>query len=562
MDALASHGRGIVSAGRGFGQTGADVNSTWQALAGVYHAPEQEVLFSAMRPVEAVAGQLGDNAAVVGRAVEHYAGVVRPIQARLEQLRAQAGQLVSEIHAYASQDHSKMVPVMGAHGTRATFQPSDDWHDDEDLVDRNNALIGEVDQLVAQWEAAQRACANAINALDGGTHYRASNADGQHATGEFGYTASMLNRAAHTGQGLPWGSAEEAAPGPFDQVGGFLHGLWDSASGMVMGIKDMVVHPGQTLDGLGTLVGLHGWGKAGAAWTHFGKSMIAWDEWSKNPARAFGQSLFNIGIMFVPGVDAAKVAGKFGRVGEAVADTGRAGKAAELAAKAGRVAKGVGKAVDRIPTVDEIAKGLRRKFPHLHLPTKLDPAIAHLGDHPGNLPGTPQHPLEPNTAHMTGHSDGSAGGGGSGTDGRNGGAPRDGAGDRPKLIRQDDDFHSLYNHKGQRKTHLDASGDLVPANPHGDTTIVQHIVGKGQAKSDSPYTSFSQEGADAKLFGHNHIRVDLSRLEHDIATGKVHDLSVYSPEQIQNAIQYNADRIAGRHVDLSLPPDAMPRSLV
>ncbi|WP_327189273.1 hypothetical protein [Streptomyces xinghaiensis] len=151
---------------------------------------------------------------------------------------------------------------------------------------------------------------------------------------------------------------------------------------------------------------------------------------------------------------------------------------------------------------------------------------------------------------------GEAGAGGTGAgggDGREGGTTGEG-GDGPHLIRQDDSFHSEHNYKGQRKSHLNSHGDLVPANPDGEAGVVDHIVGRDPAKSDSPYTSLSREGADAKDFGSGRIRVDLARLEADIAAGKVRGVEVFPPEKVQAALQENANRIAGHEIDLSVPP--------
>ncbi|ONK13781.1 hypothetical protein [Streptomyces sp. MP131-18] len=127
---------------------------------------------------------------------------------------------------------------------------------------------------------------------------------------------------------------------------------------------------------------------------------------------------------------------------------------------------------------------------------------------------------------------------------------------RPDLTRQDNDFYAQQNHKGQRKSHLNADGDLVPANPTGAAGIVDHVVGKGPIKSDSPFTSLSREGAAAKDFGNSYIRVDLPTLEQDIAAGRVQGVEIYSPEEVQAAIQGSADSIAGRPVDVTVSPHA------
>ncbi|MEU7135196.1 hypothetical protein [Streptomyces sp. NPDC046261] len=128
-------------------------------------------------------------------------------------------------------------------------------------------------------------------------------------------------------------------------------------------------------------------------------------------------------------------------------------------------------------------------------------------------------------------------------------------GEVPNLKRHDADFSDTHNSKGQRKSYLNADGDLVPANPHGDATIVDHIVGREPKKSESPYTSTSEDGANAKDYGGQKIQIDLPRLVDDIAKGKVKGVEVYSPKEVEAAIQQAADKVAGKHVDISVPPN-------
>ncbi|MEV5242086.1 hypothetical protein AB0K89_23715 [Streptomyces cinnamoneus] len=128
-------------------------------------------------------------------------------------------------------------------------------------------------------------------------------------------------------------------------------------------------------------------------------------------------------------------------------------------------------------------------------------------------------------------------------------------GEVPKIKRHDADFSDTHNSKGQRKSYLNADGDLVPANPNGDATIVDHIVGREPKKSESPYTSTSEDSANAKDYGGQKIQIDLPRLVDDIAKGKVKGVEVYSPKEVEAAIQQAADKVAGQHVDLTVPRD-------
>jgi hypothetical protein len=93
-----------------------------------------------------------------------------------------------------------------------------------------------------------------------------------------------------------------------NQVGQLFKGVgeeaWDfGADNLRYGLPRAVVDPpgfyqdwGQRLEGMAPLVGLGGDGapSAGQAWKDFGKGIVHWDEWSKNPAEAAGKSLFDV----------------------------------------------------------------------------------------------------------------------------------------------------------------------------------------------------------------------------------------------------------------------------
>jgi putative RNase toxin 30 of polymorphic toxin system len=214
MDALARHAAELSTVGGDVADTGARVHSTWQGLAPVYDAPEDAQLLAATAAVQQVAASVGEDVTAVGRALSAYATEVRGIQARLDALRADAASLVSDV---------------------AGQEPT------AEQADRSNTVLSQVNAAVADFEDAQRRCANAVNALYGGTTYRADDGDGTHAPDEFGSTAAALDAAARDG-GLPWG-AQQAAPEEDDR--GWLSTLGHGALD-VIGLVPVV---GEVADG-------------------------------------------------------------------------------------------------------------------------------------------------------------------------------------------------------------------------------------------------------------------------------------------------------------------------
>jgi hypothetical protein len=151
-------------------------------------------------------------------------------------LRAQAHQLVGEINRYASGGHTRtsIVDSGSAHAPLAARDvPSTDWHDDAGLVKRDQQLNSQVGQAVAEWMAAQRRCANAINAVYGGTTYVPDNGDAHHAPNEFGYSAEQLRSGS-----TAWGGPEQANPDMFDLFADFGHGALD-----LLGLLPVVGEP-------------------------------------------------------------------------------------------------------------------------------------------------------------------------------------------------------------------------------------------------------------------------------------------------------------------------------
>ncbi|WP_338845921.1 hypothetical protein V8J88_19610 [Massilia sp. W12] len=110
-------------------------------------------------------------------------------------------------------------------------------------------------------------------------------------------------------------------------------------------------------------------------------------------------------------------------------------------------------------------------------------------------------------------------------------------------IRRDDRPYSSVGAKADRiKSHIDSEGNLRPANPHGKTNFRQHIRGAEPAKSDSPYTSFSEKTDTAKLYGQSEIKLDIKKLEADIQSGKLQDVEIFRSTEIQKVHQEAFDK--------------------
>ena len=186
MDALEAHGRSLRGVGVAVADIGERIDTTWQGLAAVYHAPEAAQLFAATGPVRQMSVSVGEDIGLVGGVLVSYAGEVRQIQARLDALRAELAQIESAVHS------------LGPRGSAAG----------QGMV-RESGIAARVAAAVADFEDAQRRCANAINALfrpppsslsAAGASlplvYRPPDGDGVVEPGEYGTQAATVSEVA------------------------------------------------------------------------------------------------------------------------------------------------------------------------------------------------------------------------------------------------------------------------------------------------------------------------------------------------------------------------------
>ncbi|MGQ0777601.1 MAG: DNA/RNA non-specific endonuclease [Pseudonocardiales bacterium] len=386
MEILAQHAGDLGRVGPEFSGTGQRVNSTWQQLAGVYHAPEAGQLLAATGPVQTTTASVGEDIATVAGALATYAATVKEIQNQLDALRTQAQTLVNEAKADKDSEGNleKIGEFVGIGG------------DDDEYAERSNELMDKVHTQVAAFAEAQRVCANTINALYGGIQYRADDGNADQEPGEYGFTTEQLNSAFEQGQQLPWGSYAETDTG-------IVGGVWD-------GMKNFAGDLG-ALIGRDPVTGDWSWGTAGTAWkglgtfvlavgvyitmpggalvdqavnngalgntlVNAGKGLIAYDEWGKGDnARAGGMAGFNV----LSAIVGTKGAGATLRGVGGGAQTSRIG----AISRAGTAMVRSGEFIGRLPTTESLITRVSQHLPQLKLPDGIpDINLPHHTDTP------------------------------------------------------------------------------------------------------------------------------------------------------------------------------------
>lgn len=367
MEALTGHAAAITRVGAEFAGTGQHVHATWQGLAGVYHAPEAAHLFTATAPVQAVAGSVGEDITAVGAALTAYASEVAEIKRQLAVLQSQAGSFVTSVTA------------------------DDDWRDDHAKVEQHNALIQSVNTQIAAFLDAQRRCANTINALHGGPGYRADDGDSHVQNGEYGFTADTLNTAAAQDGVLPWGSTTDHDRGFPGDLSAYFGGIRDGFTTMLGDLGSLI--------GRDPTTGEWNWSAAGTAWTgvgtfayaaaiytnpvtitldqstgmpgldpdeagtlllNAGKTLIAYDEWGHDNARAAGMTTFNIASAIIGTKGAATSLRTAGTATHTIRGT--------TAARISTSLTHAGTYLDNLPTTTQLTTRITTKL-NLHIPT-------------------------------------------------------------------------------------------------------------------------------------------------------------------------------------------------
>jgi hypothetical protein len=414
VEASANAMRGI---GTGVTNQGSTLLTSWQAISSSYEAPESGTLFSVMNPVATNAELFGSNLGKVADALGTYAEAVRPIKAELASLKAQATGFVNSVKNGVS--HT-------GYSRAGAITTTESWDKDQASVDKNNDLINKVNaQMVLLW-AAERDCANKIYDTIGWSHISAASKSNPN-----GYGVDKIP----DGTKMPWGAdvkrTESCGEKAMDSVGHFVWngvivgGLWGTVKGLGTLILGYNPNNGTFFQGgtygaawsnLGMLgVGLASVGGLGTGLSFIpgpvgdfvrkgqntllqaGKGMIAWDEWSKDPATAAGTAVFNVGTILLPG--GAETDGVKAGTSAVAAGMRTAGKVAEIADPVSTLIKvGASGLKMAMPTITDLTKSLgaslhltdlgdlgKIDLPKIEIPTVADHSFEF--DHGADVPG-------------------------------------------------------------------------------------------------------------------------------------------------------------------------------
>ncbi|OLT36698.1 hypothetical protein BJF79_30895 [Actinomadura sp. CNU-125] len=332
-DAVEAEAHDLKKAAGGIRETGSNVHSTWQGLSAFYEAPEAADLFAATAPVRDDSASFAGQLEKVTGALTTYAAETRVIKRKLTDLYMQSVTFVNK-----------------------TYAEDGDWRENEDLVDQNNSLLSSVNTQALAFQNAQEKAANNIYAAYGG---------------------SAPKRLMCTDDKPPsWGTAEEAENPWYEDLwdgvasfftGFFGDGFWGDASG----IWDLVTSPEKWRESFENLMILGNpivslaypnlRKKFSETWKGFGKSFVAWDQWKDDPARALGNTAYNIVTTIIP-IGKAGSAGKLAKSTRAASKVGEALDPLSLTLRAGA----------KLPKVSDIAAKLTHKFGDLPTKLKLD----------------------------------------------------------------------------------------------------------------------------------------------------------------------------------------------
>ena len=215
----------------------------WNGLPAVYVAPEAEQAYGLMAPAATASETIKTKFEKASSALDDFAGAIEPVKSELEALEQEAA----------------------AFRTSTLSEYGDKWRDHQEVVDRNNELLGRYAKVVETLTTAAAACANTINGL----------LDGVELPAVEGISADALMQS---GEMMPCGAPVEKNRNCAESVG---HGVQNFAKNTWEGAQALF---GRGADGSWS------WENAGNAWVGVGD--FALSVWvAKNPVVAAGVTL-------------------------------------------------------------------------------------------------------------------------------------------------------------------------------------------------------------------------------------------------------------------------------
>ena len=215
----------------------------WNGLPAVYVAPEAEQAYGLMAPAATASETIKTKFEKASSALDDFASAIEPVKTELKSLESEAASFRSA--------------TLSEYG--------DKWRDHQEVVDRNNELLGRYARVVETLTTAAASCANTINGL----------LDGVELPAVEGVSADALMQS---GEMMPWGAPVEKNRNCAESVG---HGVQSFAKNTWDGFKAMA---GFAPDGSWS------WENASNAWVGVGD--FALSVWvAKNPVVAAGVTL-------------------------------------------------------------------------------------------------------------------------------------------------------------------------------------------------------------------------------------------------------------------------------
>ena len=213
-------------------------------------------------------------------------------------------------------------------------------------AEMDGQVMPSLGRLASAMSLAQRAALQISQVIRQGEDEAAAVLRGQAgAVGGAAFAGATASASASIGGGGGGG-------GVLKQVGGFFEGIWESGKGLVTGVVHVVLHPIDTIKGLG-----HAITHPGQLWDALKKPYV--EDWqSGNYGRAIGRGVFEVAMLLIPGVGEGKAAAKAAEVAELAGQVSKASKLAEVAELASGVAK-VGKAAELTEAASTLAKGAK-----------------------------------------------------------------------------------------------------------------------------------------------------------------------------------------------------------